>query len=101
MIVKFLGTKHIFICYHRRLFKDDFREPTGLQEEQEEHGLGKWEGKQKGKSDKGITESKARQKEALNCASQTTADLTKETPWPSREYNTWRRQKVISDAKQI
>jgi hypothetical protein len=38
-----------------------------LKEEQDEHGHGKWEGKQKGKSDKRITESKARQK-ALNCA---------------------------------
>jgi hypothetical protein len=28
-----------------------------LQEEQDEHGQGKWEGKQKGKSDKRITES--------------------------------------------
>jgi hypothetical protein len=34
-----------------------------LQEEQYEHGHGQWEGKQKGKSDKRITESKARQKE--------------------------------------
>jgi hypothetical protein len=33
-----------------------------------EHGHGKREGKQKGKSDKRITESKARQKEALHCA---------------------------------
>jgi hypothetical protein len=37
----------------------------GLQEEQHEHGQGKWEGKPKGKSDKRITESKARQKEAI------------------------------------
>jgi hypothetical protein len=74
VIVKLLGTKHIFICYHRRLFNGDFRKATGLQKEQDEHGLGKWEGTQKGKSDTGITESKARQKEALNCASQTTAD---------------------------
>jgi hypothetical protein len=35
-----------------------------LKEEQDEHGHGKWEGKQKGKSDKRITESKARQKES-------------------------------------
>jgi hypothetical protein len=35
-----------------------------LQEEQYEHGHGMWEGKQKGKSDKMITESKARQKES-------------------------------------
>jgi hypothetical protein len=35
-----------------------------LQEEQDEHGQGKWEEKQKGKSDKRITESKARQKES-------------------------------------
>jgi hypothetical protein len=41
---------------------------TWLQDEQDEHGHGKWEGKQKGKSDKRITESKARQKEALHCA---------------------------------
>jgi hypothetical protein len=31
-----------------------------LQEKLDEHGEGKWEGKQKGKSDKRITESKAR-----------------------------------------
>ena len=36
-----------------------------LQEDPEEHGQGKWEGKQKGKSDKRITESKARQKESI------------------------------------
>jgi hypothetical protein len=41
---------------------------NGLQEEQREHGHGKWEGKQKGERDKRITESKARQKEALHCA---------------------------------
>jgi hypothetical protein len=35
-----------------------------LHEEQDEHEHGKWEGKQKGKSDKKITESKARQKES-------------------------------------
>jgi hypothetical protein len=35
-----------------------------LQEEQDEHGQGKWEGKQEGKSDKRITESKAQQKES-------------------------------------
>jgi hypothetical protein len=34
----------------------------------DEHGHGKWEGKQKGRSDKRITESKTRQKEALHCA---------------------------------
>jgi hypothetical protein len=39
-----------------------------LQEKLDEHGHGKWEGKQKGKSDKRITESKAWQKEALHCA---------------------------------
>jgi hypothetical protein len=33
-----------------------------------EYGQGKWEGEQKGKSDKRITESKARQKDALRCA---------------------------------
>jgi hypothetical protein len=37
-------------------------------EEQDEHGHGKWEGKQKGKSNKMSTESKARQKEAPHCA---------------------------------
>jgi hypothetical protein len=37
-----------------------------LQEEQDEHGQGKWEGKQKGKSDKRITESKAQQQESTN-----------------------------------
>jgi hypothetical protein len=41
---------------------------TGLQEEQHEHGQGKREGKEKGKGDKKITESKARQKQALHCA---------------------------------
>jgi hypothetical protein len=35
-----------------------------LQEEQDEHGQGKWEGKQKGKGDKRNTESRARQKES-------------------------------------
>jgi hypothetical protein len=36
-----------------------------LQEEQDEHGQGKWGGRgQKGKSDKRISESKARQKES-------------------------------------
>jgi hypothetical protein len=44
------------------------RNKIGLQEEEREHGQGKWEGKQKGKSDKRITESKAQQKEALHCA---------------------------------
>jgi hypothetical protein len=40
-----------------------------LQEEQHEHGQGETEGKEKGiKSDEGITESKARRKEALHCA---------------------------------
>jgi hypothetical protein len=43
-------------------------EINAIQEEQHEHGYGKREGKQKGKSDKLITEFKARQKEALNCA---------------------------------
>jgi hypothetical protein len=33
-----------------------------LEDEQHEHGHGKWEGGQMGKSDKRITESKARQK---------------------------------------
>jgi hypothetical protein len=40
---------------------------NGLQEEPDEHGQGKREGKQRGKSDKRITESKAQQKEALHC----------------------------------
>jgi hypothetical protein len=35
-----------------------------LQQEQDEHGHGKWEGKQKGKRAKRITESKAQQKES-------------------------------------
>jgi hypothetical protein len=42
-----------------------------LQEKQDEHGQGKWEEKQKGKSDKRITESKARQikgKRYIACA---------------------------------
>jgi hypothetical protein len=39
-----------------------------LQEEHHEHRQKKREGKQKGKSDKRITESKARQKETLHCA---------------------------------
>jgi hypothetical protein len=37
---------------------------TWLQEEQDEHGHGKWEGKQEGKNERRITESKARQKES-------------------------------------
>jgi hypothetical protein len=37
-----------------------------LQEKLDEHGQGKWEGKQKGKSDERITESKARQKESIS-----------------------------------
>jgi hypothetical protein len=48
------------LCHHPRKM-------NRLQEEQDEHGHGKWEGKQKGKSDKRITESKARQKKALHC----------------------------------
>jgi hypothetical protein len=39
----------------------------GLHEEQHEQGQGKREGVQKGKSGMRITESKARQKEALHC----------------------------------
>jgi hypothetical protein len=35
-----------------------------LQEEPDEHGQGKWGGKQESKSDKRITESKAQQKES-------------------------------------
>jgi hypothetical protein len=35
-----------------------------LHEEPDEHGQGKWEGKEEGKSDKRITESKAQQKES-------------------------------------
>jgi hypothetical protein len=38
----------------------------GLQEEQHEHGQGKMEGKQKGKTDKRVSESKARQNHALH-----------------------------------
>jgi hypothetical protein len=34
----------------------------------DEHGQEKWEGKQKGRSEKRITDSKIRQKEALHCA---------------------------------
>jgi hypothetical protein len=41
---------------------------NGLQEAQHEHGQERREGNQKGKSDKRITESKARHKEALHCA---------------------------------
>jgi hypothetical protein len=41
---------------------------AGLQEEEHEHGHRKREGKQEGKSDKRITESKARQTEALHGA---------------------------------
>jgi hypothetical protein len=50
---------------------------VGLQEEQREHGQGKWEGKQKGKSDKGITESKARQNKALHSAQASQIKLRK------------------------
>jgi hypothetical protein len=42
---------------------------SGLQEAQHEHGHEKREGNRKGKSDKRITESKARQKEAIIGAS--------------------------------
>jgi hypothetical protein len=38
-----------------------------LQEEQDEHGQGKWEGKQKGKSDKRIAESKAQKESTTLC----------------------------------
>jgi hypothetical protein len=53
--------------FHQRINKRDDVE-NGLQAEQHEHGHGKREGNQKGKSDERITESKARQKEALHCA---------------------------------
>jgi hypothetical protein len=46
------------------LYRQRFESMNWLQEEQNEHGQGKWEGKQKGKSDKRITISKARQKES-------------------------------------
>jgi len=62
-----------------------------LQEEPDEHGQGKWEGKQEGKSDKRITESKAQQKESTTLCINL-ADYTKETLKPRRECNTWRRQ---------
>jgi hypothetical protein len=45
-----------------------YHEGKNRLQEQDEHGQGKWEGKQKGKSDKRIMESKARQKETLHCA---------------------------------
>ena len=48
-----------------------------LQEEPDEHGQGKWEGKQEGKSDKRITESKAQQKESTTLCINL-ADYTKE-----------------------
>jgi hypothetical protein len=41
-----------------------FKKIKRLHEKQDEHGQGKWEGKQKGKSDKRIKEFKARQKES-------------------------------------
>jgi hypothetical protein len=41
-----------------------FLEKNCLQEEPDEHGQGKWEGKQEGRSDKRITESKAQQNES-------------------------------------
>jgi hypothetical protein len=44
-----------------------FDSKLGLQEEQHEHGHGEREEEKKGKTDKRITESKARQKEALHC----------------------------------
>jgi hypothetical protein len=48
----------------RRIFLQEAI-PRGEQKEPDEHGHGKWEGKQEGKSDKRITaESKAQQKES-------------------------------------
>jgi hypothetical protein len=44
------------------------KQKSWLQEEQDKRGQIKWEGNQKGKIDKRITESKARQEEALHCA---------------------------------
>jgi hypothetical protein len=42
-----------------------------IEGEQQEHGQGKWEGTLKGKSDKRITESEARQKKAIHYSAQT------------------------------
>jgi hypothetical protein len=46
--------------------KEEKRNPLHfcVQEEPDEHGQGKWEGKQEGKSDERITESRAQQKES-------------------------------------
>jgi predicted transposase YdaD len=49
----------------------------GLREERDEHGHGRREGEQKGKSDKRVTESKARQKEALHSAQTSLIKLRK------------------------
>jgi hypothetical protein len=51
--------------YKIPLFGHKNNKMNWLQEEHDEHGQGKWEGKQKGKNnDERITESKARQKES-------------------------------------
>jgi hypothetical protein len=65
--------------------------PYWLQKEHDEHRHGKWEGKQKGKSDKRITETKARQKESTTLCTHL-ADQTKETSRPRRQCNKWRQQ---------
>jgi hypothetical protein len=51
------------MCYGAVLRIYDFC----LQEEPDEHRQGKWEGKQDGKSDKRITESKAQQEYMIGC----------------------------------
>jgi hypothetical protein len=48
----------------RNFVKPLFITLSWLQENLDEHGQGKWEGKQKGKSGKRITESNTRQKES-------------------------------------
>jgi hypothetical protein len=58
----------------------------GLREEHHEHGQGIREGKQKGKSDKRNTKSKARQKEALNCVSSTSGVYTLLHKRPDMHY---------------
>jgi hypothetical protein len=48
------------------IFRKPDEQTMWLQEKQDEYGQGKWEEKQKIKSDKRIMESEARQKEALH-----------------------------------
>jgi hypothetical protein len=58
--VKECMIKQLILSWHAFMFLGLLLFPKSwLQEEQDEHGQGKWEGKQKGKSDKRITESKA------------------------------------------